>query len=73
MTADHGNAEEMIGRVAAGNTAHSTDKVPLIVLDQLRRAARGGGLVRCGADSAVFLGAAVAPGDDRAGRSATNE
>ncbi len=34
ITADHGNAEVMLQPDGSADTAHSTDRVPLIVLDE---------------------------------------
>ena len=34
VTADHGNAEQMLEGDGAMNTAHSTGMVPLVVLDK---------------------------------------
>ena len=66
VTADHGNAEEMLEADGDVNTAHSTGKVPLVVLDDGVDAARGGRSGRCGAHSAVLPGAGGAGGDDGA-------
>ena len=73
VTADHGNAEEMLEADGAVNTAHSTGKVPLVVLRPRREAARGGRSGRRGSDFALFPGAGGASGDDRAARSACDE
>lgn len=40
ITADHGNAEIMVDENGGPHTAHTTDRVPLILADDLRRGAR---------------------------------
>ncbi len=44
VTADHGNAEEMILGGGEGSTAHSTNKVPLVLLDRGASLREGAGL-----------------------------
>jgi len=44
ITADHGNCEEMINKDSSINTAHTTNKVPLILLDHNFTLADDGGL-----------------------------
>ena len=44
ITADHGNAEEMLEPDGRPDTAHSTNPVPLIVTDEKARLRDGGGL-----------------------------
>jgi 2,3-bisphosphoglycerate-independent phosphoglycerate mutase len=44
VTADHGNAEEMIEADGSVCTAHSVGRVPLVVLDDCRRLREGAGL-----------------------------
>ncbi len=47
ITADHGNAETMIDPVTKGpHTYHTTNPVPLIIVDEERRALRSGGALR---------------------------
>jgi 2,3-bisphosphoglycerate-independent phosphoglycerate mutase len=47
ITADHGNAEKMIDPVTKGShTYHTTNPVPFILVDETRRALRGGGALR---------------------------
>jgi 2,3-bisphosphoglycerate-independent phosphoglycerate mutase len=47
ITAAHGNAETMIDPVTKGpHTYHTTNPVPFIVVDEDRRALRGGGALR---------------------------
>jgi len=44
VTADHGNAENMLEGDGSGNTAHSTGKVPLVVLNRSLSLREGAGL-----------------------------
>ena len=47
ITADHGNAETMIDPVTGGpHTYHTTNPVPLILVNEARRPLRGGGSLR---------------------------
>ena len=47
ITADHGNAEQMIDLVTRGpHTYHTTNPVPFIVVDEARRALRPGGALQ---------------------------
>ncbi len=64
VTADHGNAEAMLQPDGSVDTAHSTDRVPLIVLDEgikLRRRRRA---CRYRAYLALFPGSSHPGGDD---------
>jgi 2,3-bisphosphoglycerate-independent phosphoglycerate mutase len=56
VTADHGNAEEMLEPDGAVNTAHSTDRVPLVVLDHDLRLREGAGLADVAPTLLCFLG-----------------
>jgi 2,3-bisphosphoglycerate-independent phosphoglycerate mutase len=40
ITADHGNAETMVDETGGPHTAHTTDRVPLILVDDSRKGAR---------------------------------
>jgi 2,3-bisphosphoglycerate-independent phosphoglycerate mutase len=40
ITADHGNAETMVDENGGPHTAHTTDRVPLILVDDLRKETR---------------------------------
>ncbi|HEY6838897.1 MAG TPA: 2,3-bisphosphoglycerate-independent phosphoglycerate mutase [Geobacteraceae bacterium] len=40
ITADHGNAEVMVDETGGPHTAHTTDRVPFILVDDLRRGAK---------------------------------
>jgi 2,3-bisphosphoglycerate-independent phosphoglycerate mutase len=40
ITADHGNAETMVDENGGPHTAHTTDRVPLILVDDTRKGAR---------------------------------
>ena len=66
VTADHGNAEQMLEPDGAMNTAHSVGKVPLVVLERGLEAAGGRWTCRRSPDPALLLGAARARGDDGA-------
>jgi 2,3-bisphosphoglycerate-independent phosphoglycerate mutase len=47
ITADHGNAETMIDPVGGGpHTYHTTNPVPLVVVDENRRALRPNGALQ---------------------------
>lgn len=47
ITADHGNAEQMIDPVTRGpHTYHTTNPVPFIVVDEARHALRQGGALQ---------------------------
>ena len=56
VTADHGNAEEMIEPDGSNGTAHSTDKVPLVVLERGIELQRGSRIVGYCADFAGLFG-----------------
>jgi 2,3-bisphosphoglycerate-independent phosphoglycerate mutase len=61
VTADHGNAEAMLQPDGGVDTAHSTDKVPLIVLDAHARLREGAGLADIAPTVLCFLGLAAPP------------
>ena len=65
VTADHGNAEDMLEPDGSTDTAHTTNPVPLIVLDEDVTLREGAGLGRHRAHGAVLLGLPGARGDDR--------
>jgi 2,3-bisphosphoglycerate-independent phosphoglycerate mutase len=44
VTADHGMPREMLEADGSGDTAHSTGKVPLVVVDTSTRLCEGAGL-----------------------------
>jgi 2,3-bisphosphoglycerate-independent phosphoglycerate mutase len=56
VTSDHGNAEVMLRPDGSIDTAHSTDQVPLIVLDAAARLRRGTGLADIAPAVLCFLG-----------------
>ncbi len=56
VTADHGNAESMIGEDGAVNTAHTTNRVPLVLLDDESRLREGAGLSDVAPTVLWFLG-----------------
>jgi 2,3-bisphosphoglycerate-independent phosphoglycerate mutase len=58
VTADHGNAEEMLQPDGSMSTAHSTDKVPLIVLEHGISLREGAGLADVAPTLLRFLGIA---------------
>jgi 2,3-bisphosphoglycerate-independent phosphoglycerate mutase len=55
VTADHGNAEEMLEADGAVNTAHSVGKVPLVVLDSDVKLREGAGLADVAPTLLCFL------------------
>ncbi len=59
ITADHGNAEVMLRPDGSVDTAHSTDPVPLIVLDELIKLREGAGLADIAPTLLCFLGLPV--------------
>jgi 2,3-bisphosphoglycerate-independent phosphoglycerate mutase len=59
VTADHGNAEDMLEPDGSGNTAHSTNKVPLVVLDRGVTLRDGAGLSDIAPTLLGFLGVSV--------------
>ena len=61
ITADHGNAEAMLQPDGSVDTAHSTDKVPLIVLDAQAHLREGTGLADIAPTVLSFLGLAAPP------------
>ncbi len=56
VTSDHGNAEAMLQADGSPDTAHSTDQVPLIVLDQHVTLREGAGLADIAPTVLCFLG-----------------
>jgi len=56
VTADHGNAEAMLQPDGSVDTAHGTDRVPLIVLDRALRLRDGAGLADIAPTVLCFLG-----------------
>ena len=56
VTADHGNAEEMLEEDGTVSTAHSLGKVPLVVLDRSVRLREGAGLSDVAPTLLCFLG-----------------
>lgn len=56
VTADHGNAENMLEPDGSCNTAHSTALVPLVVLEQGLRLREGAGLADVAPSILRFLG-----------------
>ena len=59
ITADHGNAEVMLQPDGSADTAHSTDRVPLIVLKQDLTLREGAGLADIAPTLLCFLGVPV--------------
>jgi 2,3-bisphosphoglycerate-independent phosphoglycerate mutase len=59
VTADHGNAEAMVGEDGAGNTAHTTNPVPLVLLEKGKGLREGAGLADVAPTILCFLGLAV--------------
>ncbi len=59
ITADHGNAEVMLQPDGSADTAHSTDRVPLIVLDEDLTLREGAGLADIAPTLLCFLGLSV--------------
>jgi 2,3-bisphosphoglycerate-independent phosphoglycerate mutase len=56
VTADHGNAEEMLEADGAVNTAHSTGRVPLVLLERGARLREGAGLSDVAPTLLEFMG-----------------
>jgi 2,3-bisphosphoglycerate-independent phosphoglycerate mutase len=56
ITADHGNAEVMLQPDGGTDTAHSTDRVPLVVLDEGVALREGAGLADIAPTLLCFLG-----------------
>jgi 2,3-bisphosphoglycerate-independent phosphoglycerate mutase len=56
VTADHGNAESMLEPDGSVNTAHTTDKVPLVLLDDRGSLREGAGLSDVAPTLLCFLG-----------------
>ena len=65
VTADHGNADQMLEPDGSPNTAHSMNPVPLVITRRRGRAARGRHAGRRGPDRAGAAGRGAARGDDR--------
>jgi 2,3-bisphosphoglycerate-independent phosphoglycerate mutase len=61
ITADHGNAEVMLRPDGSVDTAHSTDRVPLIILEQDLTLREGAGLADIAPTVLCFLGIPVPP------------
>jgi 2,3-bisphosphoglycerate-independent phosphoglycerate mutase len=61
ITADHGNAEVMLQPDGTADTAHSTDRVPLIVLDEAVHLREGAGLADLAPTLLRFLGLSAPP------------
>jgi 2,3-bisphosphoglycerate-independent phosphoglycerate mutase len=61
VTADHGNAEEMLEKDGSGNTAHSIGKVPLVVLQPGMLLREGAGLSDVAPTLLDFLCVSVPP------------
>jgi 2,3-bisphosphoglycerate-independent phosphoglycerate mutase len=59
ITADHGNAEDMLTADGSANTAHTTNPVPLIVLRDAVSLREGAGLSDLAPTLLCFLGLAV--------------
>lgn len=60
VTADHGNADKMIAEDGGAFTAHTTNPVPLVLVD-----ASGSDLALSGAEGCLGRHRAHAAGDDR--------
>jgi 2,3-bisphosphoglycerate-independent phosphoglycerate mutase len=56
ITTDHGNAEVMLQADGSTDTAHSTDQVPLIVVDEQVTLRQGAGLADLAPTLLCFLG-----------------
>jgi 2,3-bisphosphoglycerate-independent phosphoglycerate mutase len=67
VTADHGNAEEMVETDGSASTAHSVGSVPLVVLDEGDRLREGAGLSDVAPTLLDFMGLDVP--DEMTGRS----
>jgi 2,3-bisphosphoglycerate-independent phosphoglycerate mutase len=61
VTSDHGNAEVMLRPDGSTDTAHSTDQVPLIVLDEGAKLREGAGLADIAPTVLCFLGLPAPP------------
>jgi 2,3-bisphosphoglycerate-independent phosphoglycerate mutase len=59
VTSDHGNAEVMLQADGSADTAHSTDQVPLLVLDEAAHVRQGAGLADIAPTILCFLGLPV--------------
>jgi 2,3-bisphosphoglycerate-independent phosphoglycerate mutase len=56
VTSDHGNAESMVETDGDANTAHTTAKVPLVVLDERLTVREGAGLADVAPTLLCFMG-----------------
>jgi 2,3-bisphosphoglycerate-independent phosphoglycerate mutase len=61
VTADHGNAEAMLQPDGSADTAHSTDRVPLVVLEERVKLREGAGLADIAPTLLCFLGLPAPP------------
>jgi 2,3-bisphosphoglycerate-independent phosphoglycerate mutase len=61
VTADHGNAEVMLQPDGSPDTAHSTGRVPLVVLDEEVKLREGAGLADIAPTLLCFLGLPIPP------------
>jgi len=61
VTADHGNAEVMVAPDGSPDTAHSTDPVPLVLLEQGKVLRQGAGLSDVAPTVLTFLGLPIPP------------
>jgi len=61
VTADHGNAEDMLEADGATNTAHSTGSVPLVMLERGAKLREGAGLSDVAPTLLEFLGVDAPP------------
>ena len=61
VTSDHGNAETMLAADGSPDTAHSTDQVPLVVLDEGVKLREGAGLSDIAPTVLQFLGLEAPP------------
>jgi 2,3-bisphosphoglycerate-independent phosphoglycerate mutase len=61
ITADHGNAEHMVNADGSPNTAHTTNPVPLLYLEEDVRLREGAGLSDLAPTVLTLLGVAVPP------------
>lgn len=59
VTADHGNAEQMVEADGSLNTAHSTGRVPLVLLERGARLREGAGLSDVAPTLLQFMGISV--------------
>jgi 2,3-bisphosphoglycerate-independent phosphoglycerate mutase len=59
VTADHGNAESMLEADGSVNTFHSTDRVPLVLLEEGAVLREGAGLSDVAPTLLCFLGLGI--------------